>query len=426
MSAPTVWAHARAADRSQRALVAALAVDNVGSGLFLPLAIVYATRVVGLSIETAGALVAAAGLLGLAVPPLAARAGHAFGPRRVVVASLLVQAAGAVGYLLSSSATGVFGAAALLSMGTQLFYCSVFVLIADLSRSEAKERPFALITMVRAGAFGLGTLASAVALSLGSDTALRWLVAADALSFLVAAALLGVLVVTPDVHHEVTARAGALTVLRDRAYLLLMLATCLVDLASDVALIGLPVYVLDVLSGPSWLPGALLATATLLSSVYGVRVVDALAPYRRTSTMQVGAAVFAVWALLTAAMVWLPTSGRGDGDAADDLTVVVVAFGVWLLWVAAGKIYLPVAGALSNALPPAQSRAGYMAMYQSAFTAAQVLSPAVVALFALSGSLPWLVVACGSLMAVGVVGAMRRFVPEHVDRRESEEPLPVG
>ena len=53
----------RGVNRSQAALLLALAVDNVGSGLFLPLGLVYATRVVGLSVGTAGiALVVSAGI----------------------------------------------------------------------------------------------------------------------------------------------------------------------------------------------------------------------------------------------------------------------------------------------------------------------------------------------------------------------------
>lgn len=128
-------------DRSRFALVAGLAIDNYGSGLFLPLALVYATRVVDLSVDTAGSVVAVATALGLAVPALAGRLTHRIGPRLAVVTSQLVQATEALAYLVASDAAGVFAAAALLSIGTQLFYCSVFVLVADVSTATAKGRP---------------------------------------------------------------------------------------------------------------------------------------------------------------------------------------------------------------------------------------------------------------------------------------------
>jgi MFS family permease len=397
----------RGVNRSQAALLLALAIDNIGSGLFLPLGLVYATRVVGLSVDVAGIAVAVGTALGFVVPPLAARLNHRLGPRPVVVLSQLVQAAGAVAYLLAGSALGVFAGAALISMGTQLFYCSVFVLVADVTRSEDKERPFALVAMVRSGAFGLGTLIAAVALSWDSVGALRWLVGGDLVSFLVAAGVLAAFVVVPPVVHEERAHAGPRTVARDNVYVRLMLATLLIGLSTDIALIGMPVYVLDVLEGPTWLPGALLAMATALSSVAGVWVVDRMRPYRRTRVMQAGAGLIGVWALMTLAMLWLPSG----------VVLVVFAFVAWVVWVAGNKVFYPVAGALSEAVPPRASRDGYMAIYQYAFTAGQALCPAVIALFAVSDSLPWIVVVACSLAAIAAVASMSRRLPEHLDHR---------
>ena len=406
---------ARGVNRSQAALLLALAVDNVGSGLFLPLGLVYATRIVGLPVDVAGVAVAVGTALGFAVPPVAARLNHRLGPRPVVVLSQLVQAAGAVAYLFASSGLGVFAGAALISMGTQLFYCSVFVLVADVTRSQDKERPFALVAMVRSGAFGLGALIAAVALSWNSDRALRWLVGGDLVSFLVAAGVLAAWVVVPEVVHAERAHAGVRTVARNRLYVGLMLATLLVGLSTDIALIGMPVYILDVLEGPTWLPGALLAMATALSSMFGVVVVDALRPFRRTRVLQWGAALILVWSLLTLLMVWLPVGP----------VLVVFAVATWIVWVAGNKVFYPVAAALSEALPPRESRDGYMAIYQYAFTSAQALCPAVIALFAVSDTLPWLVVAGCSVAAVVVVSALGRSLPVALDTRSVSEPVVV-
>jgi hypothetical protein len=56
-----------------RALLIALGIDNVGSGLFLPLTLVYATQVVGLPLAVAGVTVTAGTVVGLLVPPVADR-----------------------------------------------------------------------------------------------------------------------------------------------------------------------------------------------------------------------------------------------------------------------------------------------------------------------------------------------------------------
>ena len=60
--------------RSRAALLTALGVDNFGSGLFLPVALVYVTRVVGLPLATAGLLFSSrANALAEAAAPAALR-----------------------------------------------------------------------------------------------------------------------------------------------------------------------------------------------------------------------------------------------------------------------------------------------------------------------------------------------------------------
>jgi MFS family permease len=393
-------------DRSRVALLAALAIDNFGSGLFLPLAILYASREVGLGVDTAGGVIAAATVLGFAVPPVAGRLTHRIGPRAVVIAAQALQGLGAVAYFVAANATGVFVAAALMAAGIQLFYCAVFVLISDVSTGPAKERPFALIAMVRGGAFGLGNLAAALALAWDSHQALRLLVAVDAMTFAIAASLLALFVTDPRAEHADERPVGVLGVLRDRRYVILMATTLLTGVALNVALVGTPVYVIEVLHGPAWLPGALLAMGTVLGSVAGLRVVDAVSGFRRTRALQAGALILAVWAF---AMVGL--------DHVRPDAVVACAFAAWLLLTAAGKISDPIAGALSEALPPRGSRSVYMATYQYAFTAAQVLAPAIVVLFAISRWLPWGVVAAVALVAVPLLGMLERALPPELNVR---------
>src|SRR5580698_10172303 len=100
-SAAAAGADQRAGRRRQVALLTALGVDNFGSGLFLPLTIVYVTRVAGLSLGTAGTVVALGTLAGLAVPPVAGRLVDRVGPRPVVISSQLLQALGASTYLVA-------------------------------------------------------------------------------------------------------------------------------------------------------------------------------------------------------------------------------------------------------------------------------------------------------------------------------------
>jgi MFS family permease len=389
--------------------MAAFAVDNYGSGLFLPLALLYSTRVVGLSIQTAGTVVAAATVVGFLGPPVAGRLAHHHGARPVVALAQLLQGAGAVLYLAASSAVWVFAAAALMSTGLQFFYSTLTLLVSDATASAAKERSFARVGQVRAFAFGLGNLTAALALAWGGDAVLRWLVGLDAMTFLVAAAVLLVLVDVRRLDHGGVAATRTLTVLRDRRYLALMAATFLLALTLDVAPVGLPVFSADVLDGPAWLGSAVLAFTTTLSSLIGVRVVERVRGRRRTRTLQLAALLLAGWSALTALMVWLPRAW-----------VVPYALVVSVVMVAGTKLFFPMTGALSDALPPRHGRAGYLATFQYSFTLAQVAAPAVVGLVAVAGWLPWLLLVATNLLGCWLAGGIGARLPATVNRAPAE------
>lgn len=389
--------------------MAAFAVDNYGSGLFLPLALLYSTRVVGLSIPTAGSVVALATVVAFLGPPVAGRLAHHHGARPVVALAQLLQGAGAVLYLLASSAAWVFAAAALMATGLQFFYSTLTLLISDATASAAKERSFARVGQVRALAFGLGNLTAALALTWGGDASLRWLVGLDAVTFVVAAVVLLLMVDVPHVDHGGVAATRTLTVLRDRRYVALMAATSLLALTLDVAPAGLPVYSAEVLGGPLWLGSAVLAFTTALSSLVGVRAVERVRGLRRTRTLQIAALLLAAWAGLTAVMVWLPRSW-----------VVPYALLASVVMVSGTKLMYPLVGALSDALPPRHGRAGYLATFQYSFTLAQVACPAVVGLLAVAGWLPWLVLVVASLLGFVLAGWIGTRLPATANRAPAE------
>ena len=89
---------------NRTALLAALGADNFGSGLFLPLVLVYVIRDVGLPVGTAGSVIAVGTLAGLCMPPVAGRFVDRIGPRPVVIAAEVIQAVGALVYLAARDA----------------------------------------------------------------------------------------------------------------------------------------------------------------------------------------------------------------------------------------------------------------------------------------------------------------------------------
>jgi hypothetical protein len=176
--------------RRRVALLTALGVDNFGSGLFLPVTLVYVTRVVGLPLAVAGAIVALGTVAGLAVPPVAGPLVDRVGPGRVVIAAELLQALGVLTYLAARGPAAVAAAAVLLAAGQQLFYSSLFAPISDVAGDGPKDRPFAVAGMVRSSCFGLGSLAAAGLLSVAGPAGWRPAALAAATVLLAGAGLL--------------------------------------------------------------------------------------------------------------------------------------------------------------------------------------------------------------------------------------------
>ncbi|HEX6357292.1 MFS transporter [Actinophytocola sp.] len=351
----------------------ALGIDNVGSGLFLPLTLVYATRVVGLPLAVAGVTVTVGTVVGLLVPPLAGRLVDRVGPRPVVIASQVVQALGALVYSVAGGVVSVAVAVCLLAAGQQLFYSSLFALISDVVGARQKDRPFAVVAMVRSACFGVGALVAAWLLTVG---ALRFAVVLNAVSFLLCAVLLAGWVRAPHVPAA-DAGKGRLS----RRFLVLILLTGLVALGIDFFLVGLPVFVLG-LGSPSWLPGVILGLHTAMTSIGGTLAVRMTDRFLRTTTLAVGGWLLVLWCALCLAAVWAPAGWR-----------TVWLLGATLVLAVSSLFFGARVNALAVELAPAATRGRHLAAFQYAFTVPVVVAPAVVALFAAGVWVPWLVVA---------------------------------
>jgi MFS family permease len=378
---------------SRRALFVALAVDNVGSGLFLPMALVYVTEVVGLPLSQAGIVVMLGTLVGLAVPPLAGRAVDRVGARDVVVTAQVVQAAGALAYLLAEGIATTLVAAVLLAAGQQLFYSSVFALIADVSGNGPKDKAFAVAGMIRTASFGAGSLAAGVLLTTEGPVGYQFAIGADGASFLVCALLLVHFVRLP--RSKIRAAVGAAveegsrSPVRDRPYLALIATTCVLALSTDFFLVGVPVYAIDQLGAPTWLPGVILAVFTVIGATCGSVVVHVTRNLKRTTAISLSAGLFALWCVASALAAMVPQAWQGPYLVG---TTVVAAV--------AGLVFSARVNALAEAAAPPATRGRYLAAFQYAFTIAGVIAPGVVALFAVAIWVPWSVVFLGACLAV--------------------------
>lgn len=398
-------ARERGAGTGRLALLVALGVDNVGSGLFLPLAVLYSTRVVGLSLAQAGVAVTAGTVVGLLVPVVAGRLVDRVGPRAVVVGAQVVQAAGAAGYLFARGPGLVVVAAGLLAAGQQGFYSSVFALIADVEGPGPKDRAFAVAGMVRAACFGVGSLVVGALLVTAGPVGYRAAVAADGLSFLVCAGVLAGFV--RPVRHVArsvgrSGPGGRVRLWADRPFLALIGVTALVGLSGDFFLVGVPVFAVDRLGLPGWVPGVAVAVVTAVGSTCAAWVVRGTRTWSRPGAMRVAGVGYVVWCGLSVLAAVVPPGWR-----------VAWVLGSTLVEAGSAVVFATRVNALAEAAAPVAARGRYLAVFQYAFTAAGVVAPAVVALFAAAVWLPWLVVAGAAALGVAGLGWVAPRLPAH-------------
>ena len=388
--------------RNRVALLTALGVDNFGSGLFLPVTLLYVIRVVGLPLAVAGTVVAVGTIAGLAVPGVAGRLVDRVGALPVVVGAELLQALGAVAYLAARGVVVVAVAAVLLAAGQQLFYSSLFALISDVAGAGPKDRPFAVALLVRSACFSAGGLAAGALLSVAGQVGYRIAVGVDAASFAGCALLLALLVRLPRPDHRDARRAvrsrGPLT---DRVFLAVIVAAGLTSLLGDFYLSGISVYAIRELHTRPWLPGTSIALSGGLNSIGATLALRVTRSLRRTTVLIVGAGLFVISCVVFAAAVLVPLAWRPA-----ELLAATVVLAV------AGLLFMR-ANALAAAIAPAAARGRYLAAFQYAFTVPGVLAPAVVALFSVAVWLPWLLAGTSAALAMLLLRWLSARLPAH-------------
>ncbi|MEV0388524.1 MFS transporter [Nonomuraea sp. NPDC050643] len=394
-------------------LLAAVAVDALGTGLYLPLSLLYFLKVTDLDLATIGVLISVTTALTLPVPLVVGRLVDRLGPRLVVAGGQALQGLGFLLYLAVSGEFSLVAAVLVTTVGLRVYWSSVFTLIADQADAEgaeAKDHWFARTGMIRESGAAAGALLAGALLTLDSARVYDGLILGSALAYLVAA--LVVVVAVPSAPHApppAEGPSGHRALLRDRPYLALIGICTIFALCSSFLALSLPVYVVQGLSGPAWAPGPLLALNTLLLATCTAALTRFVRRRRtRARAMAWAGGLWALWCAASAAAALLPS-----GALVPFLVAVVVCYTL------AEMIYGPASNALAADAAPAGSRGTYLAAFQYSFAGANIVAPGLFGLlFSQDRLLPWLAV--GLLAALGAVLMLR------LERRLPPERRPSG
>ncbi|MFJ2954007.1 MFS transporter [Streptomyces sp. NPDC087270] len=433
----------------ERAMLTAMGVDAVGSGMYVPFSLVFFHHITGLSFTVVGAVLTAVGLAGMAALPLAGTAVDRYGARRV---QLLLYGVRGIGFALYPFATTLpaFAAVALFTaFGDRAFPAVQQAWIGEVASGTDRDRLQAASRALRNGGLGAGALLASLAVSVAGGngfTVAAWL---NAASFAVAALLVrGVRGVRSarggrgvdgrgvdgrgvDGAAPVPAAAGRRplrplrpllplgrgragqgsaagyrVVLRDRAFLGLTGANFLTALGYSALPVMFPLFIVGRLGLPQALTGAAFTLNTVLCAVGGVAVAGVVRRRggRRTRAAALGATLFAT---AFAGLALLGTVRPHSG-----WVLPAGLFALVVLYTTAETVHNPASGSLAVAAAPGELRGRYMATYQLSWSLASTLAPSLfTALNAADARLPWLLLTGTALSAAALLVRLENRLP---------------
>jgi MFS family permease len=401
-------------------LLGGVALFEVGTGMTLPLVIVYLHRAVGLSLSQAGIALAAMGAGGLAGVLVAGWTADRWSALGTALVALGAAAIGSLGFLVVHDLPEAALASAVQGAGFAATFIGVFPLL--IRSVEPGRRSDVLGTNYGVTNLGLGLGAAVAGLLLtASPAAFRPLFVVDALSS-VAFAVVLVAARTPtqpDADGEAV-HGGYLRVARDGR----LLAATGINLLLVVAgysqtSSALPAWV----TGPGGLPSSVVGYAFAANTwTVALAQLPAIALVRRVRRTR---AVGLTGILFAACWLAVLAAGRDPGGAvAAGLVIAGVAvFGL-------GEVVLsPSLPAIVNDLTGEASRGRYTAFYALSWQAGPMIGPPIGAAAVGAGYSGGLMLglAGACLLAVPAAFALERVLPPGVNRvcgGAGEEPGP--
>ncbi|MFD9393192.1 MFS transporter [Streptomyces sp. NPDC060000] len=381
-----------------------MVVDAVGSGMYLPLSLLYFHHVTGLPLTRVGAVMTTAAVISLVSNPVAGVLIDRFGARTVVVGGYLLRAAGFCLYPLVTDGTVMFAVVLLVAFGDMAYPPSIQSFVAEIVQGRERDTLLAAQRSLRNAGLGAGGLLAGAVLALDSDSAYHVIVLGAAAGCLAAALCIGSIPTgrTGAPGGPRASRAGGYRlVMRNRAFLALSLLNIPTAFGYMILSVSLPVYLTQELDASDSLVGVLYAVNTAGIALLQIPVTRALVRCRRTRAVSSGAAVFALSFLVYAVLSAL----------SNDTVLLIGVFGATALFTAGELLHGATASALVANAAPEETRGRHMAVYQLSWAVPIALAPAVLtALLSVSATGMWLLLAAGvTASALGVLALEDRL-----------------
>ena len=394
-------------------------LSAIGSGLTMPLLIVYLGEIRGLGLTIGGLVVAYMAVVSLVVFPVVGWASDRQGPKPVLMAGLLVEAVGVALLGAVASVPSAFLVGTIVALGSAMAWPAQSALLGRVTTQENRQRVFGIQFMLLNLGLGVGGIASALVVSETDPQTFVWLYLADATAYL---AYFAVLLTLPGVGVGRIAeapleagggsdprRAGMREVLADRILRrVLVLAVVLLMSGYGALEVGIPVFI-TVINGfdVSWV-GVSFAVNTFTIVAAQLLVLRLIKGRSRSYLMLAVALTWAMsWILMGSSLLAGPTVA---------LAFVLVASGVFAL---GETLWAPVAPSLVNDLAPEHLRGRYNSSMSLVWSLSSIIGPGIAGLMLGAGlEVAWILVLVAGCTAAAVMAlGLRRVLSAQLDGR---------
>ncbi|HET8604721.1 MAG TPA: MFS transporter [Marmoricola sp.] len=384
-----------------RRFVTAIAIDAVGSGVWMPVSMLYFLAVTPLTLVQVGTAMSVASLLTLPLTLLVGAVVDRYGAKRVLQLGNVLQAIGFAAYPFAHALPVVVLVVAVAAAGRTAFWGSYAPMVAAISEQGERELWFGFLGALRNSGFAVGGLLAGAAITIGTGAAYQAVVVLNAVSFVASFVLMAGVV-----GHEEARAGGVVTggwgvVLRDRGYRWLLGSNFGYAMTGMALNVAMPVYIVRMLHLPGWVSGAVFVVNTVLIGVGQGLVVRAMTG-RTRSRIVVLAAGFS-------ASSFLMLLGAGRLAEAAAVTVVLLAAVVYTLGEMTGG---PVLSTLAAESSPLHLRGRFLATYQLSWNASSTVAPVLFAwLLGLGATEAWVTLAAVAGAGAACCLPMHRLLP---------------
>ncbi|MCW8384633.1 MFS transporter [Streptomyces justiciae] len=382
--------------RNRKRLVVIAVVDSLGTGMFLPLTVVYFVTVAHMGISEVGLALSIGAIIALLGGPYTGTLIDRYGPGRIAVLSCTLRGLGFVTYMGVDSIWQLVIVSAIVRWADNAFWPANSAMVIALCGREQRARWYTLGRTVRSIGLGVGAALSGVLVAYGSSGA-RTVVLVNAATFFIVTAIL---VTWREAFAAATAtepakpgaekkqQTGMRALLADRAFLLVVLANTLFAVTTLSLAVLLPLYAESRTPADHWLPGVLFALNSsflIIGQPFMVRYIE------KTGEMRVMQTASLLWALSFAAFL--------GASVLDSLALIAAFFIAVALFSAAELIHAPTGVIVVTNLAQPSLLGRYLSMNQMSWSVGNVITPAMLtALFSADDRLPWgaLVIFCAA------------------------------